>query len=62
MFHYGDYIYEFAVLRPGERDLPGCASCPATGECTLDEYRHRYAHVQDRPRPAGGARARRPSS
>jgi alkaline phosphatase D len=48
VFHYGDYIYERAVVRPGDvkykvvRVMPGDPD-----ECfTLDDYRHRYALYQ----------------
>ena len=30
VFHYGDYIYEYRVFRPGDRDRPSSASCPAS--------------------------------
>jgi alkaline phosphatase D len=44
VFHYGDYIYERAVVRPGERAIPVVRVMPGDpGECrTLDDYRHRY--------------------
>jgi alkaline phosphatase D len=45
VFHYGDYIYEFRVVRPGDgprsvvRVMPG-----EPDECyTLEDYRHRYS-------------------
>jgi alkaline phosphatase D len=48
VFHYGDYIYERAVVRPGDvkyavaRVMPGDPD-----ECfSLDDYRHRYALYQ----------------
>lgn len=45
VFHYGDYIYEYRVLRPGERPLPVVRTMPDEPDeiFTLDEYRHRYA-------------------
>ena len=44
VFHYGDYIYERAVMRPGDRAFPVIRVMPGDpGECfTLDDYRHRY--------------------
>jgi alkaline phosphatase D len=51
VFHYGDYIYEGRVQRPGEgtraltRVLPG-----EPDACyTLDDYRHRYAAYKSDP-------------
>jgi alkaline phosphatase D len=45
VFHYGDYIYEYRVVRPGERPLPVVRVMPDTPDelYTLDDYRHRYA-------------------
>src|SRR6266540_2089968 len=45
IFHYGDYIYENRVMRPGERTRPVVRVMPGDpDECyTLDDYRHRYA-------------------
>ncbi len=44
VFHYGDYIYEYAMRQPGQW-RPGLAPRDhAGGECvTLEEYRRRYA-------------------
>jgi alkaline phosphatase D len=44
VFHYGDYIYEYRVLRPGQANLPVVRVMPGEpDECyTLDDYRHRY--------------------
>jgi alkaline phosphatase D len=30
VFHYGDYIYEYRLLRPGERPCQWCVRCPAS--------------------------------
>ena len=48
IFHYGDYIYEYRVLRPGEGNLPVVRMLPGEpDECyTLDDYRHRYSIYQ----------------
>ena len=55
VFHYGDYIYESAVLRrPEDRKLPFMRKLPVIrvmpgdpDECyTLDDYRHRYSLYQ----------------
>lgn len=45
VFHYGDYIYEYRVVRPGERPLPVPRVMPGEPDeiYTLDDYRHRYA-------------------
>jgi len=45
VFHYGDYIYERAVMRPGSRARPVIRVMPGDPEeCyTLDDYRHRYS-------------------
>ncbi len=45
MFHYGDYIYEYRTLRPGERNLPVVRVMPGDPDesYTLDDYRHRYS-------------------
>src|SRR5262245_8439234 len=45
VFHYGDYIYERRVLRPGERALPVVRVMPGDPDetYTLDDYRNRYA-------------------
>ncbi|HXV10089.1 MAG TPA: alkaline phosphatase D family protein, partial [Burkholderiales bacterium] len=45
VFHYGDYIYEYRAVRPGERKRPVVRVMPGEpNECyTLDDYRHRYA-------------------
>ena len=48
VYHYGDYIYERRVMRPGERALPIVRVMPGDpDECyTLDDYRHRYGLYQ----------------
>jgi len=48
VFHYGDYIYEPRVVRPGELALPVVRVMPGEpDECyTLDDYRHRYSLYQ----------------
>jgi alkaline phosphatase D len=48
VFHYGDYIYEYRVLRPGQANLPVIRVMPnEPDECyTLDDYRHRYSLYQ----------------
>jgi alkaline phosphatase D len=48
VFHYGDYIYENRVVRPGERALPVVRVMPGEpDECySLDDYRHRYSLYQ----------------
>jgi len=45
VFHYGDYIYERRVVRPGERALPVVRVMPGDPDkaYTLDDYRNRYA-------------------
>jgi alkaline phosphatase D len=45
VFHYGDYIYEYRVVRPGERPLPVVRVMPGEPDelYTLDDYRQRYA-------------------
>lgn len=45
VFHYGDYIYENRVIRPGERPLPVVRALPGEPDepYTLDDYRQRYA-------------------
>jgi alkaline phosphatase D len=45
VFHYGDYIYERQVMRPGDRKLAVVRVMPGEpDECyTLDDYRHRYS-------------------
>jgi alkaline phosphatase D len=51
VFHYGDYIYERAVVRPNERKLPVVRVMPGDPDAcyTLDEYRHRYSLYQMDP-------------
>ncbi|MGH6768383.1 MAG: alkaline phosphatase D family protein [Xanthobacteraceae bacterium] len=51
VFHYGDYIYERRVLRPGERQLPVVRVMPGEPDeiFTLDDYRHRYAVYKSDP-------------
>jgi alkaline phosphatase D len=49
VFHYGDYIYEYASLRVGQKSpWPVIRAMPEpTGEClTLEDYRRRYAMYQ----------------
>jgi alkaline phosphatase D len=48
VFHYGDYIYEYPFIRPGDRRLPVIRVMPGEpDECyTLDDYRHRYSLYQ----------------
>jgi alkaline phosphatase D len=48
VFHYGDYIYEYRFIRPGERALPVVRVMPGEPqECyTLEEYRYRYSLYQ----------------
>jgi alkaline phosphatase D len=45
VFHYGDYIYEYATVRPNERRRPVVRVMPDEPDetYTLDDYRHRYA-------------------
>lgn len=45
VYFYGDYIYEYRTVRPGERAGAVARVMPGEpDECfTLDEYRHRYA-------------------
>jgi alkaline phosphatase D len=45
VFHYGDYIYEYRVLRPGARPLPVVRVMPGDPDeiYTVADYRHRYA-------------------
>jgi alkaline phosphatase D len=51
VFHYGDYIYERRVLRPGERNVPVVRVMPGEPDeaFTLDDYRHRYAIYKSDP-------------
>jgi alkaline phosphatase D len=51
VFHYGDYIYEFRGVRPGERPLPVVRVMPDEPDeiYTLDDYRHRYAIYKGDP-------------
>ena len=51
VFHYGDYIYEYRVVRPGERPLPVVRVMPGEPDelYTLDDYRHRYAIYKTDP-------------
>jgi alkaline phosphatase D len=51
VFHYGDYIYEYRVVRPGERPLPVVRVMPDEPDelYTLDDYRHRYAIYKTDP-------------
>jgi alkaline phosphatase D len=48
VFHYGDYIYEYRVERPGEGPLRVVRVMPGDpDECyTLDDYRQRYSLYQ----------------
>jgi alkaline phosphatase D len=45
VFHYGDYIYEYRAIRPGDRPAPVVRVMPdLPGEIyALSDYRHRYA-------------------
>ena len=45
VFHYGDYIYEYGAVRPGQLPYPVVRVMPGEpDEChTLDDYRHRYS-------------------
>ena len=58
VFHYGDYIYEYRVLRPGQANLPVVRVMPGEpDECyTLDDYRQRYAFIS----PTRTCRSRTP--
>jgi alkaline phosphatase D len=51
VFHYGDYIYEYRVIRPGERPLPVVRVMPGEPDelYTLEDYRHRYAVYKTDP-------------
>ncbi len=51
VFHYGDYIYEYRLVRPGERPLPVVRVMPGEPDeiYTLDDYRHRYAVYKTDP-------------
>jgi alkaline phosphatase D len=51
VFHYGDYIYEYRVVRPGERPVPVVRVMPGEPDelYTLDDYRHRYAIYKTDP-------------
>jgi alkaline phosphatase D len=51
VFHYGDYIYEYRVARPGERTVPVVRVMPGEPDevYTLDDYRHRYAIYKSDP-------------
>jgi alkaline phosphatase D len=48
VFHYGDYIYAYGVVKPGDRPRPVVRVMPGDPDkCyTLDEYRHRYSLYQ----------------
>lgn len=45
VYHYGDYIYEYRALRPGERPTPIVRDMPDSPDeiYALTDYRHRYA-------------------
>ncbi len=51
VFHYGDYIYEYRLVRPGERPLPVVRAMPGEPDetYTLDDYRQRYAIYKTDP-------------
>lgn len=51
VFHYGDYIYEYRVLRPGQANLPVVRVMPGEPDetYTLDDYRYRYAIYKSDP-------------
>jgi alkaline phosphatase D len=45
VFHYGDYIYEYRTIRPGDRQLPVARVMPGEPDeiYALSDYRRRYA-------------------
>jgi alkaline phosphatase D len=45
VFHYGDYIYEYRMVRPNERPLPVARVMPGEPDeiYSLGDYRQRYA-------------------
>ncbi len=45
IFHYGDYIYEYRTIRPGDRQLPVARVMPGEPDeiYALGDYRRRYA-------------------
>jgi alkaline phosphatase D len=45
VYHYGDYIYEYRVARPGDRPLPVVRVMPGEPDeiYALTDYRNRYA-------------------
>ncbi|WP_342362304.1 alkaline phosphatase D family protein [Terrarubrum flagellatum] len=51
VFHYGDYIYEYRVVRPGERPLAVARVMPTEPDVTytLSDYRLRYAIYKSDP-------------
>jgi alkaline phosphatase D len=51
VYHYGDYIYEYRTLRPGERPLAVVRVMPGEPDeiYTLSDYRHRYAVYKSDP-------------
>jgi alkaline phosphatase D len=50
VFHYGDYIYEYAGRQPGERGWGPIVRTHHGGETlTLDDYRARYAQYRTDP-------------
>jgi alkaline phosphatase D len=51
VFHYGDYIYEYRVARPGDRPVRVIRVMPDEPDeiYTLDDYRRRYAIYQSDP-------------
>lgn len=51
IFHYGDYIYEYRQIAPGERATPVARSMPRDYDetFTLVDYRNRYATYKADP-------------
>lgn len=45
VYHYGDYIYEYRTIRPGDRPLPVARVMPGEPDeiYALSDYRRRYA-------------------
>ncbi len=53
VFHYGDYIYEYRMIRPNERPLPVARVMPGEPDeiYSLADYRPALRHLQDGSRP-----------
>ncbi|KFC70396.1 Twin-arginine translocation pathway signal precursor [Bosea sp. LC85] len=51
IYHYGDYIYEYRMVRPNERPLPVARVMPGDPDeiYSLADYRHRYAIYKSDP-------------